>query len=153
MRPIQGCVFSFLYTSQPWIHSLPSYHCIFGLLLKPQNFSFNSTWHLFLEHLHLLVLIFPLASFKVNLRFHWQLSGKESACQCRRQGFDPWSRKLSHAMEWLNPCATAIQPVLSSARASTTKPTCHNYWSPVYLEPMGHKTSHCNEKPMHHHWK
>ena len=24
----------------------------------------------------------------------WWLSGKESACQCRRRGFDPWGRKI-----------------------------------------------------------
>ena len=24
----------------------------------------------------------------------WCLSGKESACQCRRQGVDPWVRKI-----------------------------------------------------------
>ena len=25
---------------------------------------------------------------------HWWLSGKESACQCRRHRFDPWVRKI-----------------------------------------------------------
>ena len=29
----------------------------------------------------------------------WWLSGKESACQCRRHGFDPWSGKIPHAAE------------------------------------------------------
>ena len=28
------------------------------------------------------------------------LSGKESACQCRRCGFDPWVRKISWRREW-----------------------------------------------------
>ena len=32
-----------------------------------------------------------------SLGLPWWLSGKESACQCRRQGFDPWSGKISHA--------------------------------------------------------
>ena len=40
------------------------------------------------------------------------LSGNESACQCRRLGFDPWSRKMAHAAEQLGPGATAIEPVL-----------------------------------------
>ena len=31
----------------------------------------------------------------------WWLSGKESACQCRRPGFSPWSRKIPHAAEQL----------------------------------------------------
>ena len=29
----------------------------------------------------------------------WWLSGKESICQCKRHGFDPWSGKIPHAME------------------------------------------------------
>ena len=41
----------------------------------------------------------------------WRLSGKESACQCRRHGFDPWSRKIPHA---------AVQ----------LKPMKRNYWCP-----------------------
>ena len=28
----------------------------------------------------------------------WHLSGKESACLCRRHRFSPWSRKIPHAM-------------------------------------------------------
>ena len=31
----------------------------------------------------------------------WWLSGKESACQCRKHRFDPWSRKIPHASEQL----------------------------------------------------
>ena len=27
----------------------------------------------------------------------WLLSGKESACQCRRCEFNPWSGKIPHA--------------------------------------------------------
>ena len=28
-----------------------------------------------------------------GVRLPWWLSGRESACQCRKHGFDPWSRK------------------------------------------------------------
>ena len=42
----------------------------------------------------------------------WWLSDKESACQSRRQGFDPWPRKIPHAAEQLNPCASTSEPVL-----------------------------------------
>ena len=28
----------------------------------------------------------------------WGLSGKESACQCRRRGFNPWVRKIPWKM-------------------------------------------------------
>ena len=30
----------------------------------------------------------------------WWLSGKESACQCRRHGFDPWVRKIPWRRKW-----------------------------------------------------
>ena len=30
----------------------------------------------------------------------WQLSGKESACQSRRPGFDPWVRKIPWRRKW-----------------------------------------------------
>ena len=35
---------------------------------------------------------------RVGLR--WCLSGKESACQCRRCGFDPWVGKIHWRREW-----------------------------------------------------
>ena len=46
------------------------------------------------------------------------LSGRESACQCRRDGFNPWSGKTPHATGQLSP------------RATSTDPTCCDYWSP-----------------------
>ena len=30
----------------------------------------------------------------------WWLRGKESACQCRRRGFDPWVRKIPWRRKW-----------------------------------------------------
>ena len=30
----------------------------------------------------------------------WWLSGKESACQCRRHEFDPWVRKSPQSRKW-----------------------------------------------------
>ena len=52
----------------------------------------------------------------------WWLSGKEFACQCRRQGFVPWSGKMTRAMEQLSLCATTIEPVLWSWGATTIEP-------------------------------
>ena len=40
------------------------------------------------------------------------------ALQCKGHHFDPWLGKIPRAIEQLNTCAT-----------TTTKPTCHNYWS------------------------
>ena len=42
------------------------------------------------------------------------LSGKESVCQCRGCRFDPWPRKVPHAVEQLSWCTPTIEPVLES---------------------------------------
>ena len=36
-------------------------------------------------------------------RLLWWLNGKESACQCRRRGFDLWVRKIAWRRSW-QPC-------------------------------------------------
>ena len=33
-------------------------------------------------------------------RLPWWLSGKESTCQCRRRGFNPWVRKFPWRRKW-----------------------------------------------------
>ena len=75
----------------------------------------------------------------------WWLSGKESACQCRRRGFDPWSGTIPHALEQqlLSLCSRAWEPKLRSPRAAAREA----------LEPVLHKRSHRSEKPMHHSWR
>ena len=42
----------------------------------------------------------------------WWSSGWESTCQCRGQGFNPWSGKIPHATEQLSPCSTAAESTL-----------------------------------------
>ena len=37
----------------------------------------------------------------------WWLSGKESACQCRKHRFISWSKKIPAAAEQLSPCSRA----------------------------------------------
>ena len=54
----------------------------------------------------------------------WWSSALESALQCRRYQFNPWSRKIPHAAGQLIPCTT------------TTEPVCYNFWSPCALEPL-----------------
>ena len=49
------------------------------------------------------------------------LSGRESTCQCRIQGFDLCSGKIPHAAEQLSPCATTTKPVLQSSGTTTTE--------------------------------
>ena len=41
----------------------------------------------------------------------WWFCGNESACQCRRQVFDPWSRRLPHAAEQLSLCVTSADRI------------------------------------------
>ena len=62
-------------------------------------------------HTHLESLFNPL----YNLMLYglpWWLSGEESAYQCRRHRFDPWSRKIPHAMEHLSSRTTTTEPML-----------------------------------------
>ena len=63
----------------------------------------------------------------------WWLSGKESACQCRTQGFDAQSRKIPHAAEQLSPRTTTTEPALESVSL--------NYGAQVLqlLKPQGPK--------------
>ena len=50
-------------------------------------------------------------------------SGEESTCQCRGHGFEPWSRKIPHAMEQLS-----LHVTTTEARVpQLLKPVSHNY--------------------------
>ena len=58
---------------------------------------------------------------KTGLGLPWWLSGKESACQCRRHRLDPWSQKIPYPLEQLSPwaqllslCSRAQKPKLLS---------------------------------------
>ena len=66
--------------------------------------------------------------------FNYSLSGlpcgKESACQWRRHAFNPWSRKILHTVEQLNPCVTTMEPVVWS-------------WGTTAIETM-HRPSSCS---------
>ena len=91
--------------------------------------------------LSLLQRIFPTQESNWGLlhcrQILYQLSyeGSPSTCQCRKQRFSPWSRKIPRAVEQLNLCAL--------------EPWSCNYLKPCTLEPVIHKRSHRNEKPTH----
>ena len=53
----------------------------------------------------------------------WWLSGKESTCQCRRHGFDPWSGKIPYAAEQQSPCTVTVKPVPMSPGTTTREAT------------------------------
>ena len=54
----------------------------------------------------------------------WWLSGKESACQCRRHRFNPWSRKISHVTEQLSPLRAVLQSPGTSSREAAAWEVC-----------------------------
>ena len=58
-----------------------------------------------------------------TIELSWWLSGKKSAYQCRRHVFDPWSRKVQHAVEQLSLHTSATEPVRQSPGAATAEPT------------------------------
>ena len=79
-------------------------------------------------------------SQKPSSASRWQ-SGKESTCQYRRHRFNPWFRKIPHAVQQL---ALLHRNFWACALESRNR----NYWSLLILEPVLHKRSHCNKKPM-----
>ena len=83
-------------------------------------------------------------SLKVHqMGLPWWFNGKESACQCRRHRFDPWSGRIPQAL------GTA-KSRHHNFWACTLEPRKRNYWSPRALEPALHnKRRHLNEKPVH----
>ena len=63
-------------------------------------------------------------------RLPWWCSGWESACQCRGQGFDPWSGKIPHPAGQLSLCTATTKPAL---RVSLTGP--NQGWTATRLPP------------------
>ena len=72
-------------------------------------------------------------------RFPWWSSGKESTCQYRGHGFDPWYRKTAHAKKQLGQCITSTESMLWNLWGTTTE-ACKPQ-SPCAEA----KRSHCNE--------
>ena len=78
----------------------------------------------------------------------WWRSGWESACQCRGQGFEPWSGKIPHAAQQLGPWAritepARLEPVLRNKRGRDSE-------RPARLEPvLRNKRGRDSERPAH----
>lgn len=80
--------------------------------------------------------IFKFLHLEKGTRASRWLRGKEYACQCRRHGFDYWSRKIPHAADQL------------SLRSTASAPGRHSHWSPHAREPvLRKKRSHHREQP------
>ena len=69
---------------------------------------------------------FFLSRFTCRPQLPWSPSGKESACQCRRCGFDPWVGKIPWRRNW--------QPTLVFFPGKS-----HGQKSPVGYSPWGCK--------------
>ena len=65
--------------------------CLLWILLTWTLVFFSGHMHSFIFFLTLYIRIYGLPL---------RLSGKESACQCKRHGFDPWVRKIPWRRKW-----------------------------------------------------
>ena len=82
-----------------------------------------------------------LLNKKFDWRLPWWLSDKESAFQCRRHGFNPWSRKIPHAAEQLSPaqllsrCSRARELQLLKPMSLEPVPTRREATAMISLDP------------------
>ena len=84
------------------------------------------------------LITFVFCLLKMFWGLPWWRSGWESACQCRGHGFGPWSGKIPHAAEQLDPWATTteparLEPVLRNKRGhDSERPAhCDEEWPPL----------------------
>ena len=68
----------------------------------------------------------------------WWFNGKESAYQCRRRGFDPWSGTDPTSHGVIGPCVTTIKarPETAAMRRLHTAPGELSPLSPTREKPM-----------------
>ena len=111
----------------------------FSFSISPSNeysgpISFRKDWLNLLAYSQIIKVITEHESEQSNQTgLPWWYSREELACQCRGQGFNPWSRKIPHAMEQLSPNAQLLSPhsracelrILQAAAAEARTPrTC-----------------------------
>ena len=121
------------YCSFTWINIECLHHYNYANVLRDE--SRNKLWiisiHAELCFIYIIIFFF----FKCIFGLPWWLSGKESACQCRRHGFDPWSGKILHAREQLSLWATTTEPVLCNekpAHSTWRVASAQHNWRNVY---------------------
>ena len=111
----------------------------FSFSISPSNeysgpISFRKDWLDLLAYSQIIKVITEHESEQSNQTgLPWWYSREELACQYRGQGFNPWSRKIPHAMEQLSPNAQLLSPhsracelrILQAAAAEARTPrTC-----------------------------
>ena len=90
------------------------------------------------------IFIILLLIFKEQRGLLWWFSGQESACQCRRNGFNPWFRKIPHAAKQIGPYAATIEPAPQSQEGTVTEPTCPRAHAPQQEKPS-HQEAHTRQ--------
>ena len=71
------------------------------------------------------------------------IRGEESAFNCRRHGFYPWSWRISHAQEQLSSCTTSTEPglqILGAAHPRTCALKLHSSPHSPQLEKIPHRS-------------
>ena len=70
----------------------------------------------------------------------WWCGGYASASQCREHWFDPWSRRILHAVEQLSPCTTTTDAREPRACAPQDRPAQREARAPQVRVAL----THCN---------
>ena len=103
-----------------------------------------------IHNIRILILYYYVCycCLKDNLALPWWLSCKESACQCRRHRFNPWSQKNPHALKQLSShtttselCSRVQEPQVLNLYVGLLKPQCPRTSAAI-------RRSYSNEKPM-----
>ena len=99
------------------------------------------TWFYFPQRTYIKEKVYhscPSLIKNICLGLPWWRSGWESACQCRRHGFEPSSGKIPHAVEQVGPWATIaeparLEPVLCNKRGRDSERPAHRdeEWPPL----------------------
>ena len=72
---------------------------------------------------------------QISICLSWQFSGKESACQCRRPGFNSWVRKIPWRRAWQP--TPGFLPGESHGQRNLAG---YSPWEPKELEQLSDKT-------------
>ena len=142
--PCEYALKNWLLYFKMWIISLKE--CLFLSLegLPQSRYSLNKAVHLrhgrqkdFFPALITNILTFIFCPKRNSSGLPWWPSGEESACQCRRHGYYPWSGKTicPHAAGQLSPWASTTEPELCSLGATNTEPIEPRSSAPQHEKP------------------
>ena len=90
---------------------------------------------------------------KEEMRASLEAQCEEPTCQCRGHWLDPWSGKISHALEQINPCATYHWAhTLQLTRPAHPEPVRWEAWAPQPEEspPAPTREKACAAMKTHH---